>query len=142
MISITQQNLLFLWHILCSPVINYFTTCRKKRQVIHNEDFLPSCRNGDLETVKHIVNTLCVNLNEGMLESVKYGHINIVEYLISKGADDLNNGLRIACINNNSSLAELFVQKGAKIVYGLRVSKSPNITRMLYRYEQNSELIN
>lgn len=139
MLSITQQNINFLWNTLVVPIIGII--CKRKPK-LYEEDFLPSCRLGNLEKVKAITDSFDVNLNEGLIESVKQGQVDIAKYLISKGATDLDSSLKLACQNNNSAIAELLVQRGANIVVGLRVSKSPNITRMLYRYEQNSELIN
>lgn len=137
-----SNNINFLWSVLVSPIIDFVSSRCKRKPKIYETDFLPACRLGNLEKVKAITELYRVNLNEGLVQCVTQGQIEIAKYLILKGADDLDMALKIACQNNNSALAELLVQKGAKIVVGLRVSKSPNITRMLYRYEQNSELIN
>jgi hypothetical protein len=142
MLSVNQQNINFLWNTLVVPIIDIISSNCKRKPKLYEEDFLPSCRLGNLEKVKALAESFDVNLNEGLIESAKQGQVDIARYLISKGATDLDSSLKVACQNNNSALAELLVQKGANIVVGLRVSKSPNITRMLYRYEQNSELIN
>lgn len=142
MLSITQQNLNFLWNTLVVPFINIISSTCKRKPKLYEDDFLPYCRLGNLEKVKALTESFDVDLNQGLIESVKQGQLYIVKYLISKGANDLDSSLKVACQNNNNAMAELLVRKGANIVVGLRVSKSPNITRMLYRYEQNSELIN
>lgn len=137
-----SNNINFLWSVLVSPIIDLVSSQCKRKPRIYETDFLPACRLGNLEKVKAVTKIFRVNLNEGLIQSVIHRQNEIAKYLISQGADDLDNALKEACLNNNSSLVEFLVQQGASIVVGLRVSKSPNITRLLYRYEQNSELIN
>jgi ankyrin repeat protein len=81
------------------------------------------------------------DMNECLLRAVKHNRREIVEYLLENGATDINNALSVSCDNNLYDISELLVKRGASIVYGLRKSKSPNITRMLYRYDQRSENI-
>jgi hypothetical protein len=106
------------------------------------EEFIPACKVGDIKKIKSIVARHTVNLNDGLSQSTLTGQKEVVQFLINKGATNLNQCLKIACETNNYFLSELLIQKGAKVEVGLRFSNSPNITRMLYRYKQKSEMIN
>ena len=99
---------------------------------------LDLCKSGDLNELK---TRSGYDLNKGLIVAVEYNNREIVEYLINEGANNLDEGLRQACHNNFYDISELLVKKGANIVVGLRVAKSPNIIRMLYRYEQRSDNI-
>lgn len=52
---------------------------------------------------------------------------------------DVDQALQKACDWNSLPIAELLVQYGASTTVGLRHARSPNIIKMLYRYEQNTE---
>lgn len=112
--------------------------------------YIPACVSGNLDHIKDAINLFLhtrdcdysFELSRGLTEAVKSGHVNIAEYLIDQGASNLDENLKIACNNSNIQMAELLARKGANVVVGLRVSKSPNITKMLYRFRQNSDLIN
>jgi ankyrin repeat protein len=119
-------------------LVNY---CRCKRED-YNLKFLNLCKSGELELVKKIIKEPAIHLNVGLRTCVQNGHVDLAEYLIDHGANDLDENLKIACENNNFAMTELLVKKGANVLIGLRVAKSPNIIKLLYRYRQNSELIN
>jgi hypothetical protein len=129
--------LVYLIYSLIS-IVNY-CRCKKKDYTL---EFLNLCKAGEVELVKKIINKPKINVNVGLRTSVQSGHVDLAEYLIDQGANDLDENLKIACENNNFSMAELLVKKGANVLIGLRVAKSPNIIKLLYRYRQNSEMIN
>ena len=99
---------------------------------------LDLCKSGDLNELRTRAG---YDLNKALLVAVEYNNREIVDYLIGEGANNLDEALRQACLNNFYDITELLVKKGATIVIGLRVAKSPNIIRMLYRYEQRSDNI-
>jgi ankyrin repeat protein len=82
-----------------------------------------------------------VDKNTGLTHAVRAGQKDTAKYLISQGANNLDECLKIACEKENFEMTQLLVESGAKTVVGLRVTKSPNIQKLLYRYEQNSETI-
>lgn len=149
-----NHNLQFLWYNLVVPIGNVITPfvniviglCKKNNLIKKNddkeEDFIPACFNGDVEKIKRLQALFKVDLNKGLTEAVQTGQETAVVYLIKQGATNLDENLKIACLNNKYGVAEILVQNGARTVVGLRVAKSPNIIKMLHRYEQNSELIN
>lgn len=102
------------------------------------EECLEMCKNGDLIRLRSYTN---YNLNDALLVAVQHNRMEIVEYLLEEGATNLDQALTLSCSNNLYNISELLIKKGARTICGLRVSKSPNITRMLYRYEQGSENI-
>ena len=151
MFTIQQQSALFLWNtawnLLVEPLLGLVRRCRRNHRqqpepLLPLSSFLPACQTGEVEQVKRVIASHSVDLNEGLLEAVKHKQEAVVRYLVEQGAKNIDEALRMACMNGNYSLAELLVQKGANVVVGLRVSKSPNITKMLYRYEQKTENIN
>jgi hypothetical protein len=94
---------------------------------------------GDLTRLKRCKG---YDMNECLKCAVENNQKEVVEYLLSEGkADNLDQCLALACTKNYYDVSELLVKGGAKFVFGLRASRSPNITRMLYRYEQGSEVI-
>lgn len=104
--------------------------------------YLESCRDGTLDFVKGLMKKHDdLDKNKGLLIASEQGHDNVVSFLIDQGATNLDNALKVACKANRLSTAELLVQKGARTVVGIRVSTSMNITRMLYRYENQQENI-
>lgn len=133
-----MNKLFTLFSRLFSPVL---ALCKKK-EIINLEDFTPACKTGNLEKIKKILTLYHPNLNQGLLDAVRERQNHVVEFLIEQGASNLDDALKIACMSNNFFLSEFLVQKGARTVVGLRVARSPNIIKMLYRYEQNSEVIN
>lgn len=137
-----ERNFEFLWHNVVNPVINWVVTLCKKKINDKEEDFLPACSTGDLDKIKRLQALFKPDLNNGLNTAVKAGQETVVVYLIKQGANNLDENLKYACVNNKYSMAETLVQNGARIIVGLRVAKSPNIIKMLHRYEQNSELIN
>jgi len=105
---------------------------------ILSKNFLEYSRKGDLEKLKKCKG---YDSNEALKCAVENNHIHVAEYLIDNKADNLDECLFLACTKNYYDMSELLVKKGAKFIFGLRASRSPNITRMLYRYEQGSEVI-
>jgi len=151
-----QQSSLILWQLLHQLFTLTTQYCRRYKgehdlgeegdidipapnsTPILDEDPLELCKKGNLVELQKYTD---YNLNEGMMIAVSNNRREVVEYLLEQGATDLDNALTLSCVNNLYDISELLVKKGAKTIYGLRVSKSPNITRMLYRYEQGSENI-
>jgi len=123
-------------------LVNWVTSFCKKKKLDREDEFLPACARGDIPKIRKLQSLFVVDLNQGLSEAVQNGQEQTVFYLIKQGAKNLDENLKYACANNKYSLAELLVQSGARIIVGLRVAKSPNIIKMLHRYEQNSELIN
>ena len=117
--------------------------CRRVPEV-SEEHFYEWCRHGDLSNVKYILEkgVLTPNLNIALEITCDNNFKELAEYLILKGASNLDECLKKACQQYKYDIVELLVQRGANVSIGLRYSKSANITRMLYRYEQKSELIN
>jgi hypothetical protein len=91
---------------------------------------------------KIIIESGCAKFNEFLLLACKLNDIESVSYILEKKPTNLDDALAVACNKNSLQICELLVQNGANITVGLRNSKSANITKMLYRYEQNSEIIN
>ena len=101
--------------------------------------YLEYISTGQLDMLKRCKN---YDDNQALNCAVNNNQKDIVEYLISsRNPDNLDECLTIACKKNYYDISELLVKGGAKTVFGLRASKSPNIIRMLYRYEQGSEVI-
>ena len=103
-----------------------------------SKNFLEYTTKGDLENLKKCKG---YDSNEALKCAVENNQIHVAEYLIDNKADNLDECLFLACTKNYYDMSELLLKKGAKFVFGLRASRSPNITRMLYRYEQGSEVI-
>jgi hypothetical protein len=97
-------------------VYNWFCNCRKKHI---SQDF-----------------------NQLLTEAVKSRDKDKILYCISKGAKNINECLKYSCEQGHFNIVDLLLEKGANPIVGLRYSKSPNITRLLYRYQQHSENIN
>lgn len=116
--------------------------CCQKKHTISEDDFLNLCRNGNLNDVIKYTKYNKFDLDKGLLESVKTGQIEICKFLIENGASELNVCLKSATNNFNYHICELLIQKGANPDICLKYSKSVNITKMAYRYKQNSNLIN
>lgn len=126
-------------------------SCKRERKIDYEAYFLPTCENGNIEQVSIITKNVSLNpdtILKGIDIAIENGNHDIVKFLFNlvpfsqQRTEMLNSGLKRACLKNNYMLAETMVQLGASIVIGLRNSNSPNITKMLYRYEQNSEIIN
>lgn len=100
--------------------------------------FVSACRNGDCNTAKEMLELdedSHLDLDNGMLIATSYNQENMVRLLLDSGANNLDNCLRTAVEKNYYTLTELFLQKGANPIVGIRVSKSPNITSILYKYD-------
>lgn len=128
-------------------VITYFLKNLCKRYSVKYPDpqksFLLAVLANDLKKIKDIYNyENQLPLEEGLIYASQKGYTEIVQFLADNGASNLDDGLKESCLSNFSGTAELLVQKGANPRVGLRNSSSPNITRMLYRYLQNTEVIN
>jgi len=112
--------------------------CRTRRSL--EFDYVPTCKNGDVKAVEQLlIDCPDLSLDEGLISAVENNHEVLTTFLIAKGAKKLDECLEIAVKKGNCSMAELLVQKGATPVAGIRVSKSNNITRMLYRHENGRE---
>ena len=81
--------------------------------------------------------------------AVALGSNSIVEYLLEKYRDvypecrkELNSYLQYSVEKNRLPICEILVKSGAEPRKGLRYSKSPNITKMLYRYINGFEMLN
>lgn len=141
-------------------------TCRKKsNQELEplfqqpppttKEEFLVACKEGFLNIIEKYLSEAenrdtenFSDVEEG-LEYAIYTRDNrpvdmLVQFLARKLDKQVvvDRGLELSAKNNIYGLTEYFLQKGAKTLVGLRVSKSPNIIKLIYRYEQKSELIN
>jgi hypothetical protein len=141
-----------IWSVCKSVYYNILGLCKTLRTRDYGlydfSDFTPRSRvyncieyvsKGDLVGLKSCKG---YNANECLKCAVENNQKEIVEYLLSEGkADNLNQCLELACTKNYYDVSECLVKGGAKFVFGLRASRSPNITRMLYRYEQGSEVI-
>ncbi len=116
----------------------------KRKPVQTENDFYNWCRLGHLDEIKNILehSDLKVNLNTGLDIACDNNFSELGAYLISKGATNIDDCLKKACQRFKYDFVEMLVKNGGNISVGLRYSKSANITRMLYRYEQKSELIN
>lgn len=129
-------------------VNNLYRYCKNYNVKLSNENsleqFARACIDNDLKKMKEIYSNTEVELplNDALANASCKGETQIVEWLLEVGATDLDSALRESCLNNRFNTSELLVQKGANTTVGLRYSKSPNITRMLYRYKQNTQMIN
>jgi hypothetical protein len=141
-------NIIFLKQTFIYPILNRITyycewvvsLCRKNQ--IKPEDFLEYCIQGDIEKIKKIISHPSVNIDNGLRIAVEKRNIELISYFLRHGASNLDECLRTACENNNYCISDMLLSAGAKPLAGLRVAKSPNIIRMLYRYEHKSEMIN
>lgn len=133
-----------IWANIIVPVKNWIVRLCKNPKKIEDteEDFIPACKSGDVEKVKRLLTQFTpLDLNSGLSEAIQTCQDATAIFLIKQGANNLDENLKIACENNRYSTAELLVQNGARVIVGLRFAKSPNIIKMLHRYEQNSEVI-
>ena len=105
------------------------------------ESFYTSCKTGDIRQVKKLYKKYDLPLNKGLEISCGNGNCTLSSWLISHGANDLNTALESACKNNRYNTAELLMKKGANFRVGIRNTESANISRMLFRYEQNTDNI-
>jgi len=106
-------------------------------------NFISACQKGDVKKLEKIVKKYeNINSNEGLTISVSNKQLETAKFFIERNATNLDDCLAIACVNNNYEMVELLIQKGARTVVGIRTAKSPNILRMIYRYEQKTEVIN
>lgn len=145
----------YVIYVIVYVICKLITMCRCKRNKIIEPikeelpDFSTACKNGQIDLVKTYVESMDkqddeykFKLNQGLTDAVTCGNKDVAEYLIDSGANNLNENLKFACENNNYGMVEILIKKGASIILGLRVAKSPNIVKLLYRYRQNSEVIN
>lgn len=147
-----MQNITYLSNILLDTTVFVYTQyiipwinqCRRYKSKYVISDFYPLCRVGNLPAVKELYTLYQgeLNLNLALGEAVNGNQVNVSRFLIESGANNLDDCLKVACANNHYELVELFIQKGASILIGKRMTRSTNILRMIYRYEQKSELIN
>lgn len=111
-----NHNYIYLENLLLI-VYNWFCNCRKRKHIPQNLEYL-------------------------FLQSVKSKDRDNISYYLSKGARNINEGLKYSCEQGFFQIVELLLERGADPMIGLRYSKSPNITRLLYRFQQKSENIN
>ncbi len=125
-------------------VHNWCKRPSKKQDIsYYYEMLINACEDGNLPEVKEVFKK-CDDLDpdQALVSACEHGRVSIAEWLIDeKGATKLDDCLRISCERNRYPIAELLVQKGADTLIGIRHSSSVNITRMLYRYRQNAEMI-
>jgi ankyrin repeat protein len=120
-----------------------FFLCKRRccKRKLKKEDILTSISTGDLESLKKLISVFSFDVNLGMLEAVKSGQLFVVQYFLSKGATNKDECLGLASKNNNYDICRILLEKGADPVVGLRYSKSPNIIKMLYRFDQKNGTI-
>jgi hypothetical protein len=133
-------------------IFSYLRRKCNRNQVIKPEikptDFLIYCEIGNLDNLIDIMKSFHIEKSiifNGIEISINKGFDNITLFLLDFVKDDktlLNTSLKLSCIKNNYAISERLVLYGADITIGLRNSKSPNITKMLYRYEHGGELLN
>lgn len=145
------QNIINFFRRLCNPKKEKILL---NNQVLNNveldtKDFIPACENGDIKLVALFLNKSNL-LEEDLLGkaikiSTEKNNLELLKLFCDKrniNKTILNDSLKLAARNNNYAFCEYLVQKGANIVIGLRYTTSVNIKKMLYRYEQKSEVIN
>ncbi len=148
-----MQNLTFLFNMLINGGIFTYKTliqpmvswCRRYNRPRYGlSDFIPACQNGNLTVLQDVCSTVKkqLNLNDGLGIAVTANQTSVVKYLIEQGATNINDCLKVACANNHYDMVELLVQKGADILIVKRLARSPNILRMVFRYEQKTDVIN
>jgi hypothetical protein len=120
-----------------------FFLCKRclRQRKLKSEDIIPAIVQGDLEKLKKLLEIFSFDLNCGMLEAVKAGQLFIVEYFLLKGGTNKDECLKIASENNKFDIARILLEKGANPMVGIRYSKSPNIIKMAYRFEQKNNMI-
>lgn len=110
-------------------------------EVEKSEGFLRAVWENQSSIVRHLLqyNVRPETVNIGFQKAVEMGDMNLIELILIEGKvtdqKTLNTALKTACENGNLYLSEYLVKKGANVVSGLRVAKSTNIIKMLYRYE-------
>lgn len=108
--------------------------CPKRRSTLRTE-FKTACQYGHINTVNTYLDKYDFDVEEAILIAVQNRQEELLKNLLSKRVKLLNECLKIAVSNNSCSMAELLVRNGAESVIGIPLSKSLNITRMLYKYE-------
>lgn len=116
--------------------IRSFCRRRDSRPVLRRDDYEKYCTMGDLRAVEYLLtNYPDLDCNTGLRLATEGNHSVLVNFFLCRGATNLDECLKIAVEKGMCILAEMLVQKGAQPIVGISVSKFPNITHMLYRYD-------
>jgi hypothetical protein len=83
-----------------------------------------------------------INLNQCLELALETKNKSVCEFFIKQGATNLKESLITVSKNNIYDLVELLINNGGPTATAIRYSTSPNILRMIYRYEQKCEIIN
>jgi hypothetical protein len=150
--NILYTNIVYpIFDISSRLVIGIYNRCKKPK--IQNikpstpsifESFMTGCQTGNTTLVEAYINhseTSDETLSKGFEVSILNKNIKCAKLLMNLGKNTPTKGLEIAVKNNDHNMAEMFLQNKADSKIGLRYSKSPNITRMIYRYEQKTDII-
>ena len=105
-------------------------------------DLKKACVTGDVATVEKALEHSTKYADLALSIAVVNNQRDVAKFILENYHTEYTDlYLEYACAKNFYDMAELLVKNGANPLAGLRVSKSPNITRMLYRYEQGTENI-
>jgi hypothetical protein len=138
------QNIINFFRRLCNP-----KKANLENQVLDLNLFIPACCDCDIKLVSLYLDKPDLIkpdlIKEGIKISIEKNNLELLKLFFDKIDINkllLDDFLKLSARNNNYSFCEYLVQKGANIVVGLRYTTSVNIKKMLYRYEQKSEIIN
>lgn len=127
----------------------FLRRCRKKPVRIdvylddYPEEYLRACQTGNKNRVEKFLDRYHdIDINASLRVAVEYKQVELSKFFVEKGATNLDECLKIACDNNNYSIVELLLKAGADTRVAIRYTKSSNILRMVYRFEQNTSNIN
>jgi hypothetical protein len=111
--------------------------------------FYRYCAEGNTKMVKSAISQcgdiLLPHLKSSINIAINSKHRDILAFLldtkISLPQIFLDDALTTVVKNGNLDLAELLVRKGANPIAGIKVSKSNNITTMLYKYKNPKKFL-
>ena len=116
--------------------------CKKcKNNKIYNQlKFEELASNSNFEELNNIKD-YCSNIDlEKCLEiAVQSKNVSTADFFIKQGAENIDFCLKIASENNMYEMVKLLIKNGGKTTIGLRYSKSPNIIKMIYEFEENNK---
>jgi ankyrin repeat protein len=107
--SFNHKNI--IEYCLKNDIDNIFT-CNIKNDA--KEIFDNACKDGDMDTVKFMIQNDTPDFNSGLYHACQGGHMIIIDLLIEEGADDWDLGLDGACEGGHMDIVTLMSEKDAQ----------------------------